>query len=155
MPNHCDQQVYLSGPHNLLLAIWEELTSDNPQLLQLIKPMPFETYKDVPDTLTPNWYDWRIENWGCKWDIADIDGVQSSFDNLPAAITGKKEEKSWVSYNCWTAWGPPIPVWQAMHDLGIEVDADYQDEGGMFEGHWENGIDDNWDPDEGEDIDDD
>jgi len=41
-----------------------------------------------------------------------------------------------------------------MHDLGIEVDADYQDEGGMFEGHWENGIDDNWDPDEGEDIDD-
>ena len=132
MPNHCDQQVYLSGPHNLLLAIWEELTSDNPKLLQLIKPMPFEAYNENPDTFTPNWYDWRVENWGCKWDIA----------------------KSWVSYNCWTAWGPPIPVWQVMHDLGIEVDADYQDEGGMFEGHWENGMDDSWDPDEGEDIDD-
>ena len=154
MPNHCDQQVHLSGPHNLLLAIWEELTSNNPQLLQLIKPMPFEVYKDPQDTLTPSWYDWRVDNWGTKWDAADIDGVESSSDKLPKTITGIEEKNSWVSYNCWTAWGPPIPVWQAMHDLGIEVDADYQDEGGMFEGTWVNGVDDSWSPEEGVDIDD-
>ena len=151
MPNHCDQQVHLSGPHSLLLAIWEELTSTDPQLLHLIKPMPFEKYKENPDH---SWYDWRVNNWGTKWDVADINGVESSFDRLPEAITGVKTEESWVSYNCWTAWGPPIPVWQAMHDLGIEVDADYQDEGGIFEGTWVNGVDDSWSPEEGEDIDD-
>ena len=162
MPNHCYQQVTFSGTLDLMREIHQELFKSSkegyePQLLQLILPMPFKMNKYTEDengNFNAGWYDWRVDNWGTKWDAADIDGVESSFDKLPKTITGIEEENSWVSYNCWTAWGPPIPVWQAMHDLGIEVDADYQDEGGMFEGTWVNGVDDSWSPEEGEDIDD-
>jgi hypothetical protein len=31
--------------------------------------------------------------------------------------------------------------------MGIEVEADYQDEGGMFEGAYHHGEDNSWEPD--------
>jgi hypothetical protein len=40
------------------------------------------------------------------------------------------------SFNCWTAWSPPVPVWNTLVNMGISVDADYQDEGGYeLRGH--------------------
>ena len=50
------------------------------------------------------------------------------------------------TFNCWTAWSPPIPVWEKLHSMGVSVDADYQDEGGMFEGTWLNGTGESWEP---------
>jgi hypothetical protein len=51
---------------------------------------------------------------------------------------------AWFSFRCWTAWGPPVPVWDRLHAMGIEVEADYQDEGGMFEGAYRDGEESNW-----------
>ena len=53
---------------------------------------------------------------------------------------------AWFSFRCWTAWGAPIPVWDRLHAMGIEVQADYHDEGGMFEGEYHHGEDRSWDP---------
>ena len=148
MPNHCDQQVTLSGPLDLMREIHEELFKSckegfEPQLLQLILPMPFSMNKYTEDengNFNAGWYDWRVENWGCKWDVADVEIYDSSWDDDNKLLP---------------AWGPPIHVWEHLQELGVHVDADYQDEGGLFEGSFVNGFHDQWEPDEGEDIDDD
>ena len=44
MPNHCDQQVHLRGPHNLIKEIYDHLKQTDPMFCQLIKPMPFEMF---------------------------------------------------------------------------------------------------------------
>ena len=40
-------------------------------------------------------------------------------------------------------------VWKRVSPIGtmgVSVDADYQDEGGMFEGTWLNGTGESWEP---------
>jgi len=41
-----------------------------------------------------------------------------------------------------------------LHAMGIEVQADYQDEGGMFEGEYHHGEDRSWDPEIKEEMED-
>jgi hypothetical protein len=41
-----------------------------------------------------------------------------------------------------------VPVWNKLHELGVEIDASYQDEGGMFEGEYVNGVDNSWIPED-------
>ena len=52
----------------------------------------------------------------------------------------------WFSFKCWTAWAPPVPVWDKLHAMGIEVEADYEDEGLMFKGEYMHGVDSSWEP---------
>jgi hypothetical protein len=105
--------------------------------------MPFELWakETQPDQVLPEWYKWRCENWGTKWDVCgsdiDEDGLEYSDDKKVA----------WFSFRCWTAWGPPVPVWDRLHAMGIEVEAEYQDEGEMFEGAYSHGEDNSWEPD--------
>ena len=146
MPNHCDQQVYIHGPQPLVDRIHQHLTCKRPEFCQVIVPMPFEHWgaSEVVSTgkgLTsiPVWYDWRVDNWGTKWDVCDIE-ITSDIE------FSKDPDTAWFTFNCWTAWGPPIPVWQKLHDMGVSVDADYQDEGDMFMGQWLNGEDTCWVP---------
>jgi len=93
----------------------------------------------------PDWYEWRNKNWGTKWDVCeaeiDEDGIEYGED-----LNNDEEYApvAWFSFRCWTAWGPPVPVWDRLHAMGIEVEADYQDEGGMFEGAYRDGEESNW-----------
>ena len=156
MPNHCDQQVHLRGPWNLIKEIYEHLELANPVFCQLIKPMPFNTFVKPrvsrKSYSTPAWYDWRCDNWGTKWDVCNVEIMDEGFTDIGNPLEDDCEAE--FSFNCWTAWAPPIPVWSHLVDLGIKVDADYQDEGGMFEGRYVNGDDECWEPiEEGEDED--
>jgi hypothetical protein len=113
--------------------------------------MPFELWakETQPDQLMPDWYEWRNKNWGTKWDVceAEIDeaGIEYGED-----LNNDEEYApvAWFSFRCWTAWAPPVPVWDRLHAMGIEVQADYQDEGGMFEGEYHHGEDKCWQPEE-------
>jgi hypothetical protein len=152
MPNHCYQSVYLHGPTHLVSMLYDGLTQNgynphnegralNPQLCQLVCPMPFEVWANEErrsDQLMPDWYEWRVENWGTKWDVCeaeiDEDGLEYSDDKKVA----------WFSFRCWTAWAPPVPVWDRLHAMGIEVEADFEDEGEMFAGAYRDGEESNW-----------
>jgi len=149
MPNHCYQQVEIYGPRFLVKELYDHLSKEEPQFCQLICPMPFEQWLAPATKLmgyeVAGWYDWRVTNWGTKWDVVDVDATQpltihDDEDTDPANMNA-----SFV-FNCWTAWSPPIPVWNKLVEMGLSVDADYQDEGMMFEGHYVNGEDKCWEP---------
>lgn len=46
----------------------------------------------------PDWYGWRILNWGTKWDIDSISDMQYHSEEIDLSI---------VSFNCETPWSPP------------------------------------------------
>lgn len=162
MPNHCYQQVFLEGQTELIRELYNSLAYVQPQFLQTIMPTPIELFTSKDWSV----YDWRVENWGTKWEVAEVEITDTSWDYsgniMPSYLIGDKTKEvlqnnttSTINFNCWTAWGPPTPVWNKLKDLGVFVDADYQDEGGMFEGTWLDGVNDSWNPDDGEDVEDD
>jgi hypothetical protein len=114
--------------------------------------MPFEQWQ-APKTKwqgfdVEGWYDWRVNNWGTKWDVCEVE-IDEELDHETREEDGRlitADTKSWFEFRCWTAWGPPVPVWDKLHELGVEVHATYQDEGGMFEGEYVDGQDASWEP---------
>ena len=167
MPNHCYQQVRVEGPHYLVSQLWDGLTENgydpynggrakNPQFCQLVCPMPFEQWQ-APKAKwrqfnVEGWYDWRVNNWGTKWDVCEVEIDEELSTETVEQFTG--DTKSWFEFRCWTAWGPPVPVWDKLHELGVEVHATYQDEGGMFEGEYIDGSDTTWTPEDEEEMED-
>ena len=110
-----------------------------------MKPMPAElegTTSPAPKEGTPqplvdgfnNWYDWRVQNWGTKWDV-DTEGLEFK-DNGDgtASIVG------WFD----SAWAPPIEAYNTfLDDMDNCTLESFYEEGGMdFAGHYDNGSDD-------------
>jgi len=142
MPNHCEQQVTITGPRALISQIEDNLNCKEARFCDLISPMPFEMWIAPDQGNVGAWYEWRNENWGTKWDVCEVE--------IETARTEMSPDKRTLEFRCWTAWAPPIPIWDRLVDLGCKVDADYQDEGGMFEGTYKDGLDECWVPAEDE-----
>lgn len=151
MPNHCYQQVHVYGPRFLVKELYDRLSKEDPEFCQVVVPMPFEQWLAPKSRLhgyeVEGWYDWRVTNWGTKWDVVDVEITQSLLlhddeDQEPSSMNAS------FSFNCWTAWSPPVPVWDKLVEMGLSVDADYQDEGMMFEGTYLNGENKSWEPED-------
>ena len=144
MPNHCYQSVYLAGDPKEIDRLYEAVKEQ--KFLNAVIPEPSNMFhgalgederKMCEAQGRPNWYDWRNDNWFTKWDICAAEICdEPTFE----------QDVKFFSFRCWTAWAPPIPVWEKLHEMGIEVNADYEDEGAMFEGEFENGQDSCWRP---------
>ena len=149
MPNWCNNTLTLSGPKDKVKTIFDKAKESN-ELLQQLHPMPKElegTTSPAPTDGEPqplvdghdNWYDWRVENWGTKWDV-DMDGLELVENNDSATIQG------WFD----SAWAPPTGAYGYFlannEDCSIHS---YFYEGGMdFAGEWDDGSDTTINPSE-------
>ena len=145
MPNHCYQTVTVKGPRDVVQYLHHSL-SENGRFCDVVSPMPLKTYllPDVDETekygfetKTPAWYYWRLGFWGTKWDVCEVEMIHD---------LDRHENEAWFTFKCWTAWGPPIPIWKKLHNMGVKVRAQYEDEGMDFMGTFIDGVDKAWRP---------
>lgn len=130
MPNNTDVRVYIDHPSKKriddMVAIFEGESPFN-----MIIPMPEDislaniSYEERTASNGRNWYDWRIANWGTKWDAYEVRVQRLSDTSLYVMME--------------TAWSPPIPIFEKLVELGFEVSAYYLDEGWMYIGQFECG----------------
>ena len=140
MPNWCNNTITLTGPKEKITAIYNKAKKDD-ALLQQLKPMPKElegTTSPAPTEGEPqplvdgfdNWYDWRVQNWGTKWDV-DMDGLELSDDGT--TISG------WFD----SAWAPPIHAYEYFltDNEDCSINSYYYEGGCDFAGQWEDFVD--------------
>ena len=136
MPNWCNNSITISGPTETIKQVWDDAhVGDDFGLLNAMVPMPTEledtTKGSNGDAL--NWYDWRVANWGTKWDISD-EGLEY-VDNKDGTshITG------WFD----SAWAPPIEAYNTfLGDMdNCSIEATYEEGGMDFAGIYSDGDD--------------
>jgi len=137
MPNHAYQKVTLSGISPVIRELYRSVETES--FLQRVIPCPIEKAAE--------WYRWSNDNWGTKWDICDQRIESQSWPDDEIFYLQNTENESFTFY-CWTAWSPPIPVWEKLHSIGIHVNASFFCEGGFFVGTWVDGVKTEWAPDD-------
>ena len=144
MPNWCSNSISIQGSTETIKTLWDEANKEGSGLLNAMKPMP----KELEDTTSPtpegseqpmvdghdNWYSWRVDNWGTKWDIDPNEGLEFT-DNGD----GTAEISGWFE----SAWAPPIQAYNTFLDDmdGCSLTADYHEPGMDFAGIYDNGDD--------------
>ena len=134
MPNWCNNSITITGPKDKITALYNEAVKDADNetgLLNAMHPMP----QELNDTTAPSedgddWYSWRVNNWGTKWEVSS-EGLELSEDGTE--ITG------WFD----SAWAPPIGAFEhyISENDDVELTCFYEEPGMDFAGKWDNGDD--------------
>ena len=76
------------------------------------------------------WYDFCINEWGCKWDVGgdDANVNEGHFNNLTMSFD--------------SPWGPPLQAYEKLEEMGFQIRAYYYEPGMAFCGIYEGGYDD-------------
>jgi hypothetical protein len=94
MPNYSINTLSVTGDTKNLRRFKEQARNTESDLsLSSLFPMPKGLMDTDAEDNTPNWYDWSVENWGTKWDVAGK--LISVFDDC-------------LEYSFKSAWNPPI-----------------------------------------------
>jgi hypothetical protein len=86
---------------------------------------PEITKKEYEEDIDKKWWDWRVQNWGTKWNIEALDEDR---------ITVKDNT---VIFDCETAWSPPLEALAELENKGFEIECDYYEGGCSFIGRYE------------------
>jgi len=137
MPNWCNNNITIRAPKKKLEKIVK--AAKKGELLNHFLPMP----KQLDGTTAPtpegkkqpkiggfdNWYDWRVHNWGTKWDIDVYEG----------SISRVNDET--VTFGFDSAWAPPIDAYNAVIDKhsDVSITAYYYEPGMDFAGEYADG----------------
>jgi hypothetical protein len=128
MPNWCDNYATLIHVDSKQIDR-VEIAALAGSLMTEFFPCPPSLLNDrtaTPNSL-PAWYSWRLDNWGCKWDISRED------------ITSSKESPSTIALNFLSAWAPPLAFYSGLEKLGFKICAYYNEPGMGFCGKFEEG----------------
>lgn len=100
----------------MIAEITEILNQEDPALLAWMVPEP--RYEGDQD-----WYTWRVNNWGTKWDISDV-----YFEHQP--------DEDRIEFSFSTAWGPCVEAFLtwAQRDGRVQFSLDYWEPGMAFAG---------------------
>ena len=163
MPNWCDNQLSITGPNSVIdkieKIVKEESNNAENGLLQFFHPMPKELLDTEAGPIAKtkaeknarqsrklefgaeNWYDWRVNNWGTKWEVNEFYGVDRQHIN-------DSLDESTISFGFSSAWSPPINAYEKFLEDNSDcfIRAYYYEGGCDFMGLWEDGIDDCYAP---------
>ena len=125
MPNWCSNSLKLTATNDSNRKLLDELqrhfnSSDKAVIFEMIKPTPLYLMDGN------GWYDWRIKNWGTKWD---------------ATLLSATRKKDTATLYFETAWTPPIEIYKALEEEGFKVEATYVEQGMQYAGHYKKGVD--------------
>jgi len=131
MPNHTDNRVILSHDDSQQIdMIYNVMNTEDTPLCQTLIPMDEKLLEisGISDNYeVQGWYEWRLENWGTKWDVYETHCTRIDANTL--------------NLNFYTAWSPPIPIYDKLVDMGFEINARYLDEGWGYIGEYTDGDD--------------
>lgn len=104
MPNWCSNELTIVGKPKMLNKLLKQIATTQSEGDEAL----FDFEKVVPMPTGADWYEWRVENWGTKWNASDVmflnDGEWSE----------KYDDTCWeggdLVINFQTAWSPPVPV---------------------------------------------
>lgn len=154
MPNWNQNTVEIKGPTTKLKA-YSETFKDGEGLFNTILPLP----KQLEDTTAPtpvdsdqplfggatNWYDWRVQNWGTKWDVGEgYTNELKDLNSLEAKSCSHNPTRTKCSILTLafdTAWAPPLGIYEELVRQGFRVKAYYYEPSMDFAGCWEDGDD--------------
>lgn len=88
---------------------------------------PEITKKEYEENIDRKWWDWRVQNWGTKWNIEALEEDR---------ITVKDNE---VIFDCETAWSPPLEALIELEKKGFKIECDYYEGGCAFIGRYSTG----------------
>ena len=158
MPNWCDNQITITGPNSVIdkieKIVKEESDDAKNGLLQFLHPMPKELLDTEAGPIAKtkaeknarqarklefgaeNWYDWRVNNWGTKWEVCEFYGVDRQHLN-------DSPDESTISFAFSSAWSPPIGAYEQFlsDNDNCSLKAWYYEGGCDFMGCWDNGDD--------------
>lgn len=123
MPNWCSNKLRLSHNNTSMIDRFCEAFEKNETCNEFIT-MP-EGYKESGE-----WYEWRIANWGTKWDFGKDKGVLN------------RTKKCSVECNFLSAWSPPIGLYEMLDNMGFRVSATFCEPGAAYCGGWQDGQED-------------
>ena len=166
MPNWCENYLILEVPTKQDADIIEAVLSENRQvyedyrkdipegrglpfwgeqplgLLGYLMPEPDydggdkELANDSVHHTFPDWYSWRVNNWGTKWEVTIEYWERDDNDDGSATF----------SFNFDSAWGPPVGVYDHVCEKeGWSLFATYIEGGMCFGGYHEEGEDNSFD----------
>ena len=136
MPNHTDNRVTLYHKDSQQIdMIYNIMNTPDTPLCQTLIPMD-EALLDNDAHADDGWYTWRLQNWGTKWDVYESHCTRFDANTLQLTF--------------YTAWSPPMPIYDKLVDMGFEVTARYLDEGWGYIGEYVNG--DDWCTDDVESV---
>ena len=130
MPNWCNNTIRIRA-EKPKLDEFEAFLNENEgkDWFTFFRPLP-------EDLLNDGWYEWSINNWGCKWNCDANDW--------------ERIDENTISFWFDSPWGPPLALYEFMDDEEFEVRASYHEEGMAFVGEFVDGSNDNY---EYEDLD--
>ena len=151
MPNWCNNTITITGGANTIRNLWEEAQTAIKDedgkgsfgLLSAMAPEPDYSVTEVApavgeEKIMSDWWDWRVTNWGTKWDVGD-DGLEfEDHGDGTATIRG------WFD----SAWSPPLEAFNTFcEDMdGVYAEIYYHEPGMTFVGYWDSeGSDDHYD----------
>lgn len=97
MPNHIKNIVTFKGKPEDVAAVKAAIQGHNEDREGKLNDIDFNTLIKQPEGLEENggWYDWRVDNWGTKW---------NAYDSEP------NDNENEINFL--TAWGCPFPIYR-------------------------------------------
>ena len=133
MPNWCNNSIDINGPTDKIKDLFERAGQEDSGLLHAMVPMPAELVGTTSPSEGVNWYDWRVQNWGTKWDV-DLEGLDIHDNGDGTSVIS-----GWFD----SAWAPPVDAYNEFlaNNEDCSISALYEEGGMDFAGMYEDGED--------------